>query len=130
LTEEWTPIRREGAPEVQGVASSDRLDVRIPLNDHPENEWSRYLISVFESRQSDQGEFPLPDVVGQAIRITPRDSDLESWVKNVDEVIEQTNQYYEGTVLAQRRAADERQDRAEEERDRRIEEARRRVKDL
>jgi hypothetical protein len=130
IVADWEPIRRQSPPDVEGVVGRDRLAVSIVLNRVPEEKWVRYFEMTFARRQDEPGEFPLPQVSGSVIRIQPLDNELESWVKNIDDVIEQANRYYESSVLPDLRATEERQVEADRERERRIEEARRRAKNL
>lgn len=116
----------------QATADGPRIvsDTHVLFPGPPSRRHSHKYVESDRASQRANYLFPLPEVRGSAIRIAPKDHDLETWVKSVDEVIEQANQYYRTDVLPRLHDAEKRQADAEAERKRRVEEGARRAKDL
>lgn len=122
----WQRISRAGKPDVRGVLDERRLVVHVPLSAPPPAAWRNYFLDTYqEVRRRHDGEWPLPELREQEVVIFPLDSELESWIKALDERIEKANDHFEKNVLPrdrQREAVQEEQRRRQEKR---LEDARR-----
>jgi hypothetical protein len=126
-------IKREGAPEVRGIhpQHGDRLEVVITLTDPPPKEWIRHLVGSFKDNPLYKvAPFPLPEVSGNRILISPKDEEFEGFVKSIDERIEKANEFYESRVLPGVQAEREQADRTKQAAEQRVKEARRKAREL
>src|SRR6266404_7135026 len=119
----WQAITR-GQPEVDGVDADypGLLNVRVPLSAYPPDEWQDFFLRPVGVGLS--MSMHSPDLRGDEVVLRPPDSEVERYVKHVDERIVAANARYEAEVLPKRRAALQRADAAAAQEEERLRAAR------
>lgn len=128
---DWTPIKRQGDPDVLStrLPDPDRVLLVIPLSDSPPPKWVRHFRAHWtEMRGRASGE-PVPDVHRSRIEIPAKYDEVGGWKKEADKAIDNANDYYEKQVLPNKQAKAQQERQAEEEWQRRLKEARRQAKE-
>src|SRR5437773_11900874 len=124
---DWQPIKR-GSPEVEGVSgrATGLLRVHIPLDRDPPREWEQSFLHPAGINIS-LSMHP-PKISGDEIIITPPDSELEEYVRHVDERIRVANEFYSREVVPRMKRHQEAADARRADEERRLREARDRAK--
>src|SRR4051812_21163601 len=126
---QWEQIRRTRV-EVIGVDSqrSGCLNVRIHLSTQPPSHWWHY----FQRPPTDPTPVTMdPPQPGQSwVHVSPTDTELESYVRNVDQRIDAANAEYERVVLPQLARRTHEVETKVDDQQHRLEEAQRRADEL
>lgn len=95
---EWTPVAR-GKIDVLGVNREmpECLQLSVALVGTIQREWAQFFLHPADA-PANNGR-PAPSLSGGSVRISPRDDEIEVFVRDIDSRIASANAQYERDVL-------------------------------